>query len=206
MVIIAPEFPNPEPFDENILPIALELGDGDFLELPDEHIQEVELNFFDELSDDDEDYIPNDDETESTLEYDDDDMLSDMNLYDTVLYDADTQDWDLDRELGEDELLYANNIVNYQPGRESLEKWLRITLFLSPHSNNRYNLDRTTPETVQIILINQVWGFWEEQDNLMIMCRELMRQYNWTFLELIHEYSMAYNFYKLYMEEHGLEA
>ena len=85
MVIIAPEFPNPEPFDENILPIALELGDGDVLELPDENINGEELDFFDELSDDDEDYIPNDDETESTLEYDDDDMLSDMNLYDTVL-------------------------------------------------------------------------------------------------------------------------
>ena len=203
MVIVTPELPNAPSVDGNILDIALELGDGDFLGLPDEHTQEVELNFFDELSDDDEDYIPNDDETESTLEYDDDDMLSDMNLYDTVLYDADTQDWDLDRELDEDEQLYANNIPNYQPGRESLEKWLRITLFLSPNSNDRYNLDRSTPETVQIILMNQVW---EEQDNLMIMCRELMRQYNWTFTELIHEYSMAYNFYKLYMEEHGLEA
>lgn len=204
MVIIAPEFPNPEPFDENILPIALELGNGDVLELPDENINGEELDFFDELSDDDEDYIPNDDETESTLEYDDDDMLSDMNLYDTVLYDADTQVWDLTSfNPDDDDLLYANNIVNYQPGRESLEKWLRITLFLSPHSNDRYNLDRSTPETVQIILMNQVW---EEQDNLMIMCRELMRQYNWTFPELIHEYSMAYNFYKLYMEEHGLEA
>lgn len=227
MAIITPEFPNPVPIEGVILPIALELGDGDFLGLPDEQdfddIEREELGFFDELSEEDEeDYIP-DDETEETLEYggedeedyisedetedepEDDYILSDANLRETVEYDENRYNWDLPRELDHQEILYANNIMNDQPGRASFEKWLRITLVLSPHSNNRYNLDRTTQEIVQIILINQVWGFWGDRDPLMIMCRELMRQNDWGLNDLIQEYSMAYNVCKAYIEGEILE-
>ena len=217
MAIITPEFPNPVPIEGVILNIASELGDGDFLGLPDvqdvdQDIEREELAFFDELSEeDDEDYIP-DDETEETLEYEtedeleDDYILSDANLRETVEYDENLYNWDLQRELDHHEILYANNIMNDQPGRASFEKWLRITLVLSPHSNNRYNLDRTTQEIVQIILINQVWEFWGDRDPLMIMCRELMRQNDWGLNDLIQEYSMAYNVCKAYIEGEGLEA
>ena len=121
-------------------------------------------------------------------------------------------DWgnNMNHELDNIEYLYINNILQHEPGPESLEAWLRITVVSCQDygelENNYYNYQMSSQELVDSLIQdnqNCMIDFNNGLSNIKILTtavRDLTDAE--SYLDVIEDYASGYSFYRAYREAH----